>query len=58
MISTKSTRKFDENKIAEILPNILKTLILDLIQSVKYVSLREIRMLIYVLRIVKYSIEN
>lgn len=58
MISSKSTRKFDENKIAEILPNILKTLILDLIQSVKYVSLREIRMLIYVLRMVKYSIEN
>jgi len=35
MISTKSTRKFEEIKLIEILPNILKTLILDLIQEVK-----------------------
>jgi len=58
MISTKSTKKFDEAKIVEILPNILKTLVLELIQSVKYVSLREIRMLLNVLRMVKYSIDT
>lgn len=58
MISTKSTRKFEEIKLIEILPNILKTLILDLIQEVKQVSLREIRMLLYIMRLVKFSIET
>jgi len=51
MMSCKSTRKFNELQLVEFIPRILKTILVELIQSVKYASLREIRTLFYLVRI-------
>jgi len=51
MMSCKTTRKFDELQLVEFIPRLLKTIMVELIQSVKYVSIREIRTLIYLVRL-------